>query len=540
MKFPKLKKLLRKKLFWFSITAIIIEALIIGLTYDALKNQEDDEINNFIVDQSNQILSEYNLVISNIEHLINRNGKFFQINGKKLKPDDFETYVDFDTLPSSVNIRFQRWFPRITHDERADFEAFGHEYIQENFTILDYTQVFPTLIFDTAVNRSEYFPFTLTVPPVPFTLGGDITTVRPELTFDIELAISSNRSTAVRRTRLFELNSTINHALRVISPVHLANSTDFERDELLGVTETLYIPNNILTLIIDNGNIGRHNVDIFIYDLSDTIFANESLVYRENKEDYKSFNDRDSINHIKNMDYSYNTVINTINREYYIQFKYDETYLSDERTFFPEGILITLLILFLGIDIIIYIVYKSYRLNIKSNLTNMQYNILSNVNHNMRNPLNVIKGAIELILFDLSAVLGFEEQFEVKKSTFKNLKEFDVSMKSHDLYDTVISPLIHIHHQTMNLTNIIYGSEYVNDAILGHSKSSPSVNKLIDLIESMNDIIMIDIDENHDVKYAVSIFEPEFELFIDSQRLSHILIIFLRNAFQYTKMAKLI
>jgi hypothetical protein len=539
MNYPALNKLLKNKLFWFCILIIIIEGLIVGFVYNVLKNQENNDINNFIMDQSNKIISEYDIIISGTEHLISRNDKIFQVNGKKVKLHDFELYVDFDTLPSSVNIRYQRWFPRITYDERSDFEAFGHMYIRENYTILDYTQIFPFLVFEIAANRSEYFPFALSVPDVPFSLGGDIMTVTPELTFDIELAISSNKSTAVRRTRLFELNSKVNHAIRVVSPVYLLNSTDFKRDELIGITETLYIPNNILSLIMDE-NMGRGNVDIFMYDLSDTIHANESLIYRENKEEYSSYNTRDSINDINNIDYSFNTVVNYINRDYYIQFIFEESYLDNERTFFPEGILITLIVVFLSIDIISYVVYKSYRLNIKSNLTNMQYNILTNVNHNMRNPLNIIKGSIEVVIFNLSTQLGINEQFEVNKKVFKNLTDFDMTINSIELYENVIFPLIHSYHQTINLTNIIYGSDYVNDAILGEGRTTPTINMISDIIESMNDIIMIDIDENHNIDYQIQIFDKKYELFVDSKKLSQILIIFLRNAFQYTQTGKII
>ena len=533
----QIQNVLKSKVFWILIIAIIIEIIITVVVFNSLKDSEDKDIDVFVKKQGESVISEYHLVLNTIGHIVERDGKIFQINGKKVKLNDFKTYVDEDSLPNSVSIRYQRWFPRITLDERDDFEDFGKVHIRDNYTILDAIQVFPTLIFEPAGNRSEYFPFALSSPDVPFPVGGDAYNSSIANKLDFDLTINNKGPTTSRRTRLFELNSTINHAVRVRSPVYLLNSTDFNRDDLLGVTETLIIPNNILSIIIDGISIGRENVDMFMYDLSDTILSNESLIFREDKSDYVQYSSRDTINDVKRLDNSYHITSSIFNREYFIQFTFKESYVDNERTFFPEGILITLIIIFIAVNIISLSVYKGYHLNLLKNSVNMQYNIMNKVNHNMRNPLNVIKGNIELLILDLSNLIGVETDLTIDRKKYENIDDEEIITTKHTVRDSYIQPLIDSYYQTVHLNNIIYSSDYVNLGIINDKDSFKPQPKLVtvdDIVNNVNEIMVVDIDENHNIQYNVNIFNEKYNLYIDIDAVKQILTIFLKNAFQYT------
>ena len=532
-----LQNVLKSKLFWGLLIGLLVEIVIVVVVFNSLKENENKDIDIFVEKQGKSIITEYELVLGNIEHLISRNSKIFQLGGKKVKLDDFVIFIDEESLSNSVSIRYQRWFPRIALNERADFEEFGNLYIQDNYTILDAVQIFPTLIFEPAANRSEYFPFALSVPQVSFRVGGDLITSSSENNFDIELAISNNVPTTSRRTRLFELNSILNYAIRIRDPVYELNSTNFTRDDLLGITETLIIPNNIFTIIIDGISIERNNVDIFMYDLSDTIPSNESLIFREDKNDYVDYNSRDAINSVKKLDNSYYIIRPLINRDYFIQFTFKESYVDNERTFFPEGILITLIIIFIALNSISVIIYKTYNLKLLNNTVNMQYNIMNKVNHNMRNPLNIIKGNIELLIFDLSNLIGLDANLTIDRKKYDKISDEELTMTRYKIRDEYIHPLIDSYYQTINLNNIIHSSDYVNLSIVNDKssiKATPALVNIEDIINVVKEIMIVDIEENHNIKYDINVFDGQFKLYVNLDAVKQILVIFLKNAFQYT------
>jgi signal transduction histidine kinase len=518
---------------------VVVQIITVILTYSSLKEGENNDIDEFVNEKGISVLNELNVVIATIIHIINRNGRILSFTGKKTKPDDFKLYVDADTLPHFVDIGYQRWYPRITHDERPDFEAFGNEFIQDNFSIIDFTQIRPFLITEPADNRSEYIIFAVSEPPFliggqPGPMGGDVLNISSNV-FDVELAISYNIPTPARRTFLFALNSEINYTLRVLLPVYEQNSTDFDRDNLLGITELIFTPNNVLNEIINNVGIGRDNVDVFIYDLHETINNNESLIYREDKGKYNKYGGRDNIPELMHEAHSYNNQFIVGNRSYYIQFNFDDSYLDEERSFLPEGILIMLCILFLALNITSIIIYKSYINNLASKSKDIQYAILSNVNHNMRNPLNGIKGLVEVIVTSLSLLINpNDEELDISKKKLENIEDTPIEISSHELRDNYVNPLIDAYYLSIHLANTIYSADYVTDVIIGNNKVINNETTLENIVGHINNIIASDINENQQLSYHVNMFNPKLQIVTDIDRISQIIVIFLRNSFQYT------
>lgn len=514
----------------------IIQIITCVFVYDTLKHQENKDIDDFIKKTSIGINSEFDGVLTTIEHISRRNGAIFSINGKKVKPSDFELYTQQNSLPEIVNIGYQRWQARITHDERPDFEAFGDEFIRTNFSVLDVIQIFPELILEPAKNRSEYLTFAISVPEFFGPMGGDSFNISGTSIIDINYAIDNNEPTPSRRTRLFQLNSLINYAIQLRAPVYLANDTTFDRDDLLGLTELLFIPNNILTDILKQLNIKRNDIDIFLYDLSDTINDNESLIYREDKDEYEKYSDRTHINAISNLENSYSNNFNITNRQYSIQLIYSNAYIDNERTFFPEGILIMLCILFVSINIISIIIYNSYINSLKNRSQTIQNNILSNVNHNMRNPLNGIKGVIEIIISSITTLIddNDNDNYDISKEKFNHIEDKQINISSHELRDDYVNPLIDAYYLTVQLANIIYSADYVTDVILGNTIPEIIEYSLNDIIKHTEYIIRSDIDEHHDIQYSIDVFDTDYIIKTDMDRFCQILIIFVTNAFQYT------
>lgn len=529
-----IKYIIKHKWILILLIAIIVQIIIAATVYGTLKNNENNDIAVFVEKNGKSIIREFNSVHSKINYIVRRNDAIMAVNGKYIIPEVFETYIQSLSIPVVVNIRYERWFPRITLDERKDFEAFANENVQDNFMIRDVLQVFPEIIYETAENRSEYFPFTVSVPAFFGLLGGDSynTTSGKEA---IDKTIENGSPTVSDRTRLFELNSTINYALRIRSPVYKFNTSEYDRDNLLGLTEILYVPNDILNEVIDRQNIDHNNVDIFIYDLSSFVDDADSLIHREDNVKYQNYNDRSKISELMKLNNIYSTIVNITNRQYSVSLKFDDGFVDNERTFFPEGILITICILCLAIDIISIIIYHSYVNNIESKTKDMKYSVLSNVNHNMRNPLNGIKGTIETMIVSLTLLLKpDDDNFDIRKNKLNNLEDTNFVISTHELRDSYVNPLIDVFYACIQLANTIYSVDYVTDVIMGNSKSTYSKITIENMIEYVNNIISNDINENHNLNYYITVIDPKMEISTDIDRACQILVIFLRNAFQYT------
>jgi signal transduction histidine kinase len=512
------------------ITVIIVQILITVFSYKTLKESEDDDIEQFINDRGNIIITEYDVRLKIVLHLIDRNNQIFQQNGKLVKPNIYANYVSVDTVPESIPIQYQRWYPRITLAERKEYEEFGNQFIQANFTIRDVKQIFPFIIFETAKNRSEYYPFTLSEPEFAGSLGGDLKNSSLENAEDLQQTLNNRETTMQRSTPLFELNSFTNLAIRIRSPVYAnGNKTD---DNVLGVTEFLIVPNRFITNIVDSIGIGRQNFDMFIYDISNTIPDSDSLVYVEDS--YSNLNSRNFINNVKEIKNSYNQIYSIANHDYFIQITFNNQYLNEERTFFPEGILIVLTILFVAIDIISVTVYKAYTISVKNRSKDMQYSILYNVNHNIRNPLNSIKGVIEVLLYYLTEKITGKPQLEFTKQDYDFIPAQDITLNSIEIRDEVILPLVDAQYSTLMLTNTIYSSDYINDIILENTdsvKNNANMKQITDYIV----YVLAHIINETNLKLNINIFDPSYTIIVDKDRLCQMLIIFVENAFKYTE-----
>jgi signal transduction histidine kinase len=520
---------IKYKLLLILLSVIIAQILITIFTYGVLKDSEDNDIKQLINRRGDTIIIEYDTRLKSVFHIIDRNNQIFQQNGKLVKPDTYANYISFNTIPETIPFQYQRWFPRIIQSERQAYEDFGNQFIQPNFTIRDVVQIFPELIFESAKNRSEYYAFTLSEPPFPGSLGGDLLNSSLANSQDLQLTFSNKDTTMQRSTRLFELDSFTNLAIRISSPVYInGNRTD---DNLMGITDFLIVPDRFITNIANIIKIGRENFNMFIYDLSDTIPDSNSLVYVEDS--YSNFNSRTFIDNVKKIKNSYNQIYNIGNRDYFIQFSFSETYINEERTFFPEGILIMMIILFSAADIISVIVYSLYKTRLKNRSIDMQYSILYNVNHNTRNPLNSIKGVIEIVLYYLTEKITGKSQLEFNKQDYNSIPNEDIILNSVELKDEVINPLIDAQYSTVMLTNIIYSTDYVNDIILGNTELVKNEVELQQIINYVLSVLAHSISEKN-LKLNVNIFNSSYKIIIDKDRLCQILIILVENAFKYT------
>lgn len=527
-------KLFKRKVFWISLFIIICQVLTTVFVYYELKSTEDNDIRQFIDEKSESILLEYNIILENMNHIISRNEAIFQNNGKLLSQTDFENYIRQDDIPVIQNIRFQRWYPYITHPERESFEDYCRLNVKSDFEIRNIEQIFPFFITSIAENASQYIPLMLSTPE--FTvgpLGLDLLNISSlGIKDDVLLSLNLTSTTPGRRTRLFELDSFINHGIQIYSPVYDFNTTEKNFSSLIGIQYSLIVPNNIFIDIITNNKIGRNNLDFFMFDMSDSVPDSISLIYREVI--YENIEGRQSINLVNKLTNIYTSSIFIGNREYFIGFRYKDNYLNDERTFFPEGMLIMMIILFVSLDIISLIVYISYNNSIEFEKERSQLNIFKNINHRMRNPLNSIQGLNEILICQYAEKLG------IMSTDVPNIvtqldsvdKTQNVTFDTDTLINEYMKLTIDSNYLAIILSNIISEGNLITN--LSHPSEILNNMMSIDVIVThINNITQIIRDESNHINFECDIFDPEYMVYTDLKIISVILYNFIDNAFKY-------
>ena len=149
---------------------------------------------------------------------------------------------------------------------------------------------------------------------------------------------------------------------------------------------------------------------------------------------------------------------------------------------------------------------------------NTSTQMLGYVNHEIRNPLNVIKGLVQFILQNMIQI------------NMENVEKIGIDKP---VFDTMISDLSTVAGSCSML-------EYIITDILDIQKLESGKlelnNKWIKINHFLNDIfktISQKIDEKQTVKFK-QLYEPTLSLYFDKYRMKQILLNFLTNAIKYT------
>lgn len=525
--------MVQKRYIIIILMVIIVLAQILAsvYVYKYLCDKELDSTNEFLNRKSVVIFGYLTRLELFISHTLNVVASGCGLLGKFIEPNNFAKLVSFNTLSVAASIRYQRWYPYITNEERPQYELFGNQYIRPNFTIIDFISIFPTINFQPAGIRDYYYPLSASVPDLPPSVpkGGDLIS-SPLSSASIE-ALSRLRLTATSRVRLLDL-SIINYATALFIPSFNTNGT------LLGYVNSIIVLNNIMSEIIKTEKLNREDIDIIIIDKSNDINDTDRLIYREDKSIYAlldSYNE-ESFNDIVDEYGGIVTNIKFIDRSYTFVLIFSKEFRSQQENYFPESILIMMVLISVFVDVIIL---SSIVISLKSidiNRQNVYLKMLTAVNHHMRNPLNGIMGYIEIIIYDLLEYIGIK----IDDVDILLLKGFttnrSIEFTSHKMSET-INMLTDVYSLCKYLKYIVNDANFITGLIKNNvypiQKTKISAKKMFDKTNFITNSIR---EEFNNISYEFNNNLTEDVVFLSDEKIIlQVLIVLINTGFACTK-----
>ena len=520
----KIKNLIKNKFLYLCILLIAIELTACLLTYYILNTKDQINIDNLEITYTDNIINRSRSSIDAIQYHLTRNSALFSIHGKYISKKDYQKYIDFETLPVKNRVESFWWIHKITHEERNFFENFCNDYIVTNCTI---TQINGTNII-IADPRPQYWPLIFIEPNF---LNSELL-IGLDLFYDnLTKSIINEKIKNPNLTGTFRIN--INSQSKnsfsfgvLLNKVSFKNITNPNINELNGLVSVLVRVNDIFeaTLQSIDVDINRTDIDLFVFDeTNDSIVNiknnNLSLLYKE-PEKYNS------IFFAEDLDSTYRrNNFSIADRKWTVILKFSDNFRKQNQNFTVIIIPIVLGIIIVAIDIILIITFKYFK-EIKEKLliTQKQNDIadlmLSYVNHEVRNPLNVIKGNL---IFCLEKMQQFFTNTQ-NENILIDKKEFD-SLTS-DLYTAAgnCETIEHIVTDILDIKKLEEKKLAIDNRVL----------KIKDLYNEITKTVTQKLNEKPGIEF-IKLYDEKLEIWIDVDRLKQVLINFLFNAIKFTE-----
>jgi signal transduction histidine kinase len=481
------------------IVIMAVNGVICWGIYTTLTNAESAKFVSKSTYYGNEFVKEFNSTINLISYNVDRSHAYAEITGKYISQENYTNIYQYDKYPYSDRVNIFLWLPIIYESEKQDYLKFARENIYFNFSILDGVEVGGNLTISTTANDSVYAPLSCMTPyisSITYGLGLDF------LTDNISFLPTTDQFTVTDRlniTWLPDKNFTvalmkeapsIGYTLVVIDPSEIASAVFQE----IGLT--------------DEGDI---NIQI-----NDTTASNKSLELLYQQEGFTTDVESLYINEI---------VVHFFNKNWTITTIYTDPYIATVRTSDPIIYMVIAIIALVLLDIIFYIMYVYY-LNIQRERIqakvgwNTANQMLGYVNHELRNPLNVIIGTIDISTMELHSLSE-----KLKSNSMKQKIGIIVSNLDNAYQNGML--MTHIVNDILDIRKIEEGKLVIENKPILMSK----------LIKDIERTISMKVQEKPDIRYIIeyrNIDIDTFEFMADEYRIKQVIINYLSNAFKFT------
>jgi len=517
-----------KKYIIILLITILLQSITSYFIFRELKKTENNNIKRDLTNKIQILIEEVKIFYQEIKLINSFSVGIFQNYGKYVLPQTYNNYINSLQFTNFVKLDFQRWIPRITHEERPLYESFGEQYIRSNFSIIDIRRIDNTFTFTNSPNRSFYYPFTLSVPPFIFTpLGGDFM-IDDAGTF-IQ-ALSRLSTTLTNRVNLIRLNSTNtqNYGTFLYNPVFPIgyNISSPNETDIIGFTQLVFVFSDIIDgLIRETKQI--NNFDYFLLDLD--VNKNQSITSKStNLRQILTFENIQNI--VKEQQFSILENFSLENKNYQFITIFDEQ--SIDRDFFPESMLILSILIFIIIDIIVIIALYTYYVNIKNTQNEIYRNLLGYINHEIRNLLNGIIGNTEILK------ITFEDINKYIDSS-NNQNNQNIIAFPNNLYNDMKNGIENISNNTIILSQIV--NDTINSKITSLNFNINN-NKIVlsKLAIFIKTLVRIQLDQKPNINYKIELFDDNYVFYSDQSRIIQILINFILNSIKFTNSGEII
>lgn len=521
--------LFTKKFISIFTIVLILQVIASYFIFDTLKQDEDDEIKNKFKNEIEIISNQIEIFYQEVKLIVSKDIGIFQVNGKYLQPDQFNYYLANQEFTDFVILEFQRWIPRISHEERPTYEAFGETYIRTNFSILDFVRIDNVFTPTPSPNRTHYYPFTLSFPEFKLVpLGGDFLFASSFTFIEALNRLLPTLSSRVNLVRLDSLN-TQNYGTFLNTPVYPIgfNLSNPVEEDVMGFIQIVFVFSDIINGLIEN----TKQINDFGYFLLDLDVPDDQAITAKSNNFQEFFTNKKIETLIDNNKFSVIQDLPLENKNYQLVAIFNQEAINEQRDFFPESMLILSVLIFLFIDILILVGIYTYKLNVKNTQSNIYRNLLGYINHEIRNLLNGIIGNTDILKMSLDDI----------NNSNNNRCEDDNNQEDND---SIIIPRSVCHDVQESVNNIhlscISLGQIVNDTL----NSKMTIIKfdvqheelaLLELANFIKNLVKISLEQKPEIDYQIQLFDDDYRFFSDQTRLVQILLNFVQNSINFTK-----
>lgn len=504
---------------------VLILAEIIGLyyTYRVLHAQDEQILNLKMNLVLKGLLRQTRGRLNEISYTISRPAVFFTKIGKNVSRSEYHDILQMNLNPLLTSINTIVWIPKIYFNEKEGYESFLRSQDVDNFTIHEYNTTdgsnYPV------EDREYYFPYAYSEPQNLFLdsvlTGFDLYSDPTSKTF-IDYALLSSNSTGSFRFQLINTTNPYNYGV-ILNKISFNNIQSTDVDDIMGIVMAIINVGDIMTISLGNLDLStdRNDMDVMVFDITyDNVTNNNnmnvSLLYKENKPEYANIWFKKDI---PQYDYFLSGTINVANRTWMICLRFLDTFVKKNSEITKMYIVISISIALFFFDIFLLILaYQKFQETEKREIANK---MLGYVNHEVRNPLNVITGMIDITIGTLNEKIKSNDE----KTEIKNDEIYSIMS---DLYTAESSchMLKHIVNDILDIRKLEENKLEINNDWIKLDKFCKNLNKTITpkLLEKIDLKFVITID--HDLENSM--------IYIDRMRLEQILLNFIFNSIKFT------
>jgi len=505
---------------------VVLTVEIIGMyyTHNILQQQDEKSLGlkmNFITkDVVRQIKSK----INQIQYTISRPTVFFREIGKNVSRSVYHDIFQMDKNPLATSVETIIWLPKIYYYERKWYEDYM------NFTISKYNmsdkQLYPV------EQKDFYFPYAYSEPSIQVldNISGFDFYSNPITKIFIDSALSTTNLTGFFKTQLInKFNDPCSLCTKeggyciILNELAFVDKHIISTDNIVGIVLSIINIGDIITISIENLDlkVDRNDIDVIVFDITDNNVGinktlNVSLLYKENKPEYKNIWVYEDV---PKYDYLFVTNIYINDRSWIISLRFLDNFVKKYINYTYIYIVISISLALFFFDICMCVLaYQKYQEIEKREIANK---MLGYVNHEVRNPLNVITGMIDITIGTLNSKLQ---------------KENDPTIIQKDEMKSIISDLCtagsscsmlrHIVNDILDIRKLESNKLEINNDYIGLEIFCKNITKTITpkILEKIDLKFLIKIDD--ELIYNL--------IFVDKIRLEQILLNLIFNSIKFT------
>jgi signal transduction histidine kinase len=501
------------------IVLILLEIAVVVFLFIFLRYRENSRLHKTNNVTSSTFIDTLYQNLQNLNYVNHRNAAIIDILGPDISFDTYQHTLQLQFDSAADEVEAYEFIANVNQDGIDAFDEFCSAKVKKDCYLKQLNTTVTPLLSPTSsfesvkLDRSIYhplvhvYPLSARFPFINNLIGLDITS-RSEGIIEIE-QFDSNGITS--RLGLVAPSSNPYGSYGValgyptVSPLNTSIPTGYSA--LVIRLETI-INKTLIANLFDRRNVYMTMFDVTEDGYTNVMSNNISLLYKENLKQYHNVWQPHDI-----IEYSVTKDLTFLNRSYKFYFDYTPHYQSSLRNSLTYVIPIIIIAACLLLDLIVLLIWNVRRRKLQILDGARANQMLSYVNHEINNPLNVIKGMVDNTLFRLDELPTPIEEYRSDLTVVARTCEF----------------LEHI------VSDILILQKLEEDILVVHPEVCNMHTILLDIIESVSQ----KKEENKAVDLKI---ECDTDLIVtaDVFRLKQIMFNLVTNALKYTKQGSIL